>query len=59
VELGEQIGDRFVVKSGLQEGQRVVSGATFLIDAESRLQASLAASSKEPGTGNGAESGSP
>jgi Cu(I)/Ag(I) efflux system membrane fusion protein len=43
VELGEQIGDRFVVKSGLQEGQRVVSGATFLIDAESRLQASLAA----------------
>ena len=43
VELGEQIGSRFVVRSGLAEGQRVVSGATFLIDAESRLQASLAA----------------
>lgn len=41
VELGEQSGDRFVVLRGLEEGQRVVSGATFLIDAESRLQSSL------------------
>jgi Cu(I)/Ag(I) efflux system membrane fusion protein len=41
VELGEQIGSRFVVRAGLREGERVVSGATFLIDAESRLQASL------------------
>ena len=41
VELGEQIGARFVVRAGLREGERVVSGATFLIDAESRLQASL------------------
>jgi Cu(I)/Ag(I) efflux system membrane fusion protein len=48
VELGEQINDRFVVKSGLQEGERVVSGATFLIDAESRLQASLAGSTPPP-----------
>jgi Cu(I)/Ag(I) efflux system membrane fusion protein len=45
VELGEQIGARFVVRAGLHEGERVVSGATFLIDAESRLQASLAQSS--------------
>lgn len=44
VELGEQVGSRFVVKSGLSEGERVVSSATFLIDAESRLQASLAES---------------
>jgi Cu(I)/Ag(I) efflux system membrane fusion protein len=43
VELGEQIGDRFVIKGGLEEGDRVVSGATFLIDAESRLSASLTA----------------
>jgi len=48
VELGASIDGRFVVESGLQEGQRVVSGATFLIDAESRLQASLAASSRGP-----------
>ncbi len=45
VELGEQIGHRFVVRAGLGEGERVVSGATFLIDAESRLQASLMQSS--------------
>ena len=32
---------RVVIRSGLSEGQRVVSRATFLIDAESRLQASL------------------
>lgn len=41
VSLGEQIGDRFVVRAGLAEGERVVSAATFLIDAESRLKATL------------------
>lgn len=35
-------GDRWLVDSGLQAGERVVVGATFLIDSESRLQASLA-----------------
>jgi Cu(I)/Ag(I) efflux system membrane fusion protein len=40
--LGEQVGERFVVKAGVMAGQRVVSGATFLIDAESRLSASIA-----------------
>jgi hypothetical protein len=45
VELGAQIGSRFVVRAGLSEGERVVAAATFLIDAESRLQASLAESS--------------
>jgi Cu(I)/Ag(I) efflux system membrane fusion protein len=45
VELGAQIGSRVVVRAGLAEGERVVSSATFLIDAESRLQASLAESS--------------
>ena len=42
VELGPELGDRVVVRGGLREGERVVSRATFLIDAESRLQASLA-----------------
>jgi Cu(I)/Ag(I) efflux system membrane fusion protein len=54
VELGEQIGARFVVRAGLREGERVVSGATFLIDAESRLQASLVQSS-----GSAAKPGAP
>lgn len=35
-------GDRVVIGEGLQAGDRVVSGATFLIDSESRLQASVA-----------------
>jgi hypothetical protein len=34
--------DRIFVGSGLTAGERVVSGATFLIDSESRLQASIA-----------------
>ncbi len=50
VSLGEQVGDRFVVRAGLAEGDRVVSGATFLIDAESRLKASLA-ETRAPGGG--------
>ncbi len=34
--------DRIIVADGLKAGERVVSGATFLIDSESRLQASIA-----------------
>ena len=35
-------GDRIEVLAGLDEGQRVVSSASFLIDAESNLGASMA-----------------
>lgn len=35
-------GDRIMVGDGLKAGERVVAGATFLIDSESRLQASIA-----------------
>jgi membrane fusion protein, copper/silver efflux system len=41
VELGEQIGDNYEVKSGLAEGERVVASANFLIDAESKVQGAL------------------
>lgn len=40
--------DRVVVDAGLQKGDRVVSGATFLIDSESRLQASIASQTVQP-----------
>jgi Cu(I)/Ag(I) efflux system membrane fusion protein len=40
VVLGEEQGEAMTVLSGLSPGERVVSGATFLIDSESRLQAS-------------------
>lgn len=42
VELGRKAGDHYQVLRGLNEGERVVSRANFLIDAESRLQAATA-----------------
>jgi Cu(I)/Ag(I) efflux system membrane fusion protein len=39
-------GERIAIAEGLKAGERVVSGATFLIDSESRLQATLAQSPK-------------
>lgn len=42
VEVGAELGtDRIELISGVRPGERVVSGATFLIDSESRLKASL------------------
>lgn len=41
-------GDRTIVTEGLRAGERVVSGATFLIDSESRLQASIAQAMQPP-----------
>ena len=41
VELGQQIGDQYEVKSGLAEGERVIASANFLIDAESKVQGAL------------------
>ena len=40
VVLGEEQGETMTVLSGISPGERVVSGATFMIDSESRLQAS-------------------
>ena len=41
VQLGEKYGDRYEVKGGLAEGERVVSSANFLIDAEAKVQGAL------------------
>jgi membrane fusion protein, copper/silver efflux system len=43
VALGSELGAETEIRAGLKPGDKVVSGATFLIDSESRLQASLAA----------------
>jgi Cu(I)/Ag(I) efflux system membrane fusion protein len=52
VTVGEEQGEMLTILSGIAPGDRVVSGATFLIDSESRLQASAAQvatpSSSEP-----------
>jgi membrane fusion protein, copper/silver efflux system len=41
IELGIKDGDQVEVKSGLTEGEQVVTRANFLIDSESQLRASL------------------
>jgi len=41
VEVGAHFGDYYEVTSGLNEGDRVVSSANFLIDSESRIQGVL------------------
>jgi Cu(I)/Ag(I) efflux system membrane fusion protein len=41
IELGAKFGDFDQVTSGLKEGERVVSSANFLIDAESKVQGAL------------------
>jgi Cu(I)/Ag(I) efflux system membrane fusion protein len=41
VEVGRKFGDHYAVASGLNEGDRVVSSANFLIDAEAKVQGAL------------------
>ena len=41
VEVGTRVGEEVEVLSGLEEGQAVVSSATFLVASESRLRAAL------------------
>jgi Cu(I)/Ag(I) efflux system membrane fusion protein len=48
VVLGREEGELVAVESGLSLGDRVVSGATFLIDSESRLQAAALYAAAKP-----------
>jgi RND family efflux transporter MFP subunit len=41
VELGRKYGDYYELKSGVKEGERVVTSANFLIDAEAKVQGAL------------------
>jgi membrane fusion protein, copper/silver efflux system len=41
VQLGGKFGDLYQVTGGLREGERVVSSANFLVDAESKVQGAL------------------
>lgn len=41
VQLGRKFGDIYEVRDGLTEGERVVSSANFLIDAESKVQGAV------------------
>lgn len=50
VQLGPKYGEFYQVESGLTEGERVVTSANFLIDAESKVQGALKGF-EEPATG--------
>lgn len=52
VRLGARVGDKFIVLQGLKEGEPIIASATFLIDSESQLQATLG-SYKPPPPGAG------
>lgn len=41
VELGPRVDDGFVVKRGLRAGERIVTSANFLVDAESQNEAAM------------------
>lgn len=41
VQVGQQVNDSLIVLKGLKAGDRIVSSANFLIDAEAQLQATL------------------
>jgi membrane fusion protein, copper/silver efflux system len=47
VAVGDEQGEMLTILAGVSPGDRVVSGATFLIDSESRLQASAAQAATE------------
>ena len=49
IETGPRAGDFIAVQDGLAEGEEVVAQGTFLIDAESNLQAALAAFTSQEG----------
>ncbi len=48
VRTGPRIGNSFIILSGLNAGEEVVSSAHFLIDAESKLQATMQKGSSAP-----------
>lgn len=48
VEIGIEAGDRVEIRSGLKEGDRVVTSAQFLLDSESSIRASLQRLSAPP-----------
>jgi len=49
VTLGVQLADRVEVRSGLEEGERIVSAGVFLLDSESRLRATGGAGGHDHG----------
>lgn len=51
VEIGQRAGEYYVVESGLEEGELVVTNGTFKIDSAAQLNDKLSMMNREPGTG--------
>lgn len=51
IELGERVGDQFIVVSGLSEGEEVVMNGTFKLDSAAQLADKLSMMNRTPGTG--------
>ena len=56
VELGPAVGDQFVVRKGVKQGEQIVASANFLIDSEAQLQAAAGAFVPPPPGAGGAAS---
>ena len=56
VKLGQRVGDQWPVREGLKAGQRAATFGAFLIDAEPRLNPSLAAAYFGASVGGASES---
>jgi len=54
IKVGARVGDRFIVVSGLNPGEQVVSSGNFLIDSESRLKSALREMGSPAHAGHGA-----
>lgn len=48
VQLGQQVGDEFIVLSGLRPGETVAAAAEFLLDSDSQLTAALGSFAPPP-----------
>jgi len=51
VTLGKKAGNEYVIESGLQPGEQVVTNGTFKVDAAAQLNDKLSMMNPEPGTG--------
>ena len=60
VELGPSVGDQFVIRKGVKQGEQIVTSANFLIDSEAQLQAAAGAfMPPPPGAGAAAAMNAP
>jgi multidrug efflux pump subunit AcrA (membrane-fusion protein) len=48
VEIGQRLGDRIQIRSGLKPGERIVVSGNFLIDSESQIRSAVSGAAAAP-----------